>query len=273
MPSQPLALILSGGGFRGIAHIGVLKYLEEMGIEPDRISGASAGAIVGALYAAGNSPDEILAFFKSISLFRFSNYAFRKAGFIDPMRFRKLLEDRFPDDDFAQLQKKLYIARTNLNTGQSEIISQGPLIDTVLASAAFPFVFAPVIIDGQKYADGGIANNFPLEPFKYQSYPKLGVYVNPNSDLANDELKSTFDIVERVMNISVSKNSVYKFKKCDLVIVPDKLKYHSLFNTSHIDEIFEMGYKAAESNMEQILDIMNPRMRAEKLLSALDEEE
>lgn len=270
---QPLAIVLSGGGFRGIAHIGVLQYLEEMGIEPDRVSGASAGAIVGALYASGKSPQEILQFFKSISLFRFSNYAFRKAGFIDPMRFRALLAQQFPEDDFSALKKKLYVARTNLNTGVGEIVSEGPLVDTVLASAAFPFVFAPVIIDGKKYADGGIANNFPSEPFKHRSHPIMGVYVNPSSDLENEELKSTFDIVERVMNISVSKNSVYKFKKCDLVIVPDKLKYHSLFNTSHIDEIFEMGYKSAESKMEQILDMMSPKNRFNKWQSSLDEEE
>src|SRR5690606_36390371 len=91
------------GGYKGIAHAGVLEFLNEQDIFPEIISGTSAGAIVGGLYANGKKPKEILDFFKSVSLFRWSHLSFRKAGFFDADQFTKYLSKEFEDKKIGDL--------------------------------------------------------------------------------------------------------------------------------------------------------------------------
>jgi NTE family protein len=146
-------LVLSGGAIRGIAHLGVLKFLQEADMKPDIIAGASAGALVGAFYAAGYSAEESLAFFLKNKPITWRNYARRKPGILVFDRFAQSLAEQFPDDQFSALKKPLFITRTNLETGLGEIVHQGPLIKNLLASAAFQsfpgwllFCFPPFLI-------------------------------------------------------------------------------------------------------------------------------
>lgn len=159
-------LVLSGGGTRGIAHIGVLKALEEHNINITHIAGTSAGAIVGALFAAGHSWTTILKFFKEVPIFDFKRYAYNKPGFIDTNKFYKDLFSFFIEDDFKCLKKQLYIPAINLIAGTERIFNEKELIKPILASAAFPGLFTPVIIDNIPYVDGGVLNNFPVDLIK-----------------------------------------------------------------------------------------------------------
>ena len=148
------ALVLSGGGYRGIAHIGVLKAMEEAGLAPDMIAGTSAGAVVGALYSYGVSTEHMLKFFKGLQLLSFGNYAFGKPGWVDPDNFYEAFRELLPEDDFGSLRIPLQVTATDILTGKLEIFSQGPLIRPLLASAAFPGFFAPVEIGKGYYVDG-----------------------------------------------------------------------------------------------------------------------
>ncbi len=139
-----VGLALSGGGYRGIAHIGAIRAMEEYGIKPHYISGTSAGAIVGALYAAEYSWQEILDIFLNISIFSFSNYALRKPGIIDSDKFYDTFIEYFPDDNFDVLKEKLFIAATNLIASESKIFHEGELIRPLLASSVVPGIFSPV---------------------------------------------------------------------------------------------------------------------------------
>src|SRR5690606_30999048 len=112
-----LGLVLSGGGARGAAHIGVIKALEEHNIFPTHISGTSAGAIVGALYAADVPWADILKLFKTIPLFRSGRYARNKPGFIDSENFYDDLLAYFPKDNFIDLKKPLFITAANIIDG------------------------------------------------------------------------------------------------------------------------------------------------------------
>ncbi len=161
-----IGLVLSGGGARGAAHIGVIKALEEHKIYPTHIAGTSAGAIVGALYAGGVGWLEMLNFFKTIPLFNTNRYAYRKPGFIDTKRFYDNFKEYLPIDNFNALKKPLFITATNVVDGTLKIFHEGELIRPVLASASFPGVFTPTEIDGSYYIDGGTLNNFPVEPLK-----------------------------------------------------------------------------------------------------------
>lgn len=131
-----IGYVLSGGGARGFAHLGVLKLLEELAIKPYAIAGTSAGAIAGALYAAGKTPEEILELMKNNSLFGWSTIAWRKKGFFTMDVLQKSLSNAIGKNDFDILKTKLFVAATDLIKGESVIFSKGKLFEVVVASAS-----------------------------------------------------------------------------------------------------------------------------------------
>ena len=235
-------LVLSGGGIRGVAHIGVIKALEEHNIFPTHISGTSAGAIVGSLYAGGVSWSEILNFFKVIPIFHTRKYARGKPGFIDTEKFYDEFKQYLPDDNFSALKKTLFITATNIIKGKLKIFHEGELIRPVLASASFPGVFSPVNINGSFYIDGGVLNNFPVEPLKMYCDEIIGSYVNPLKRIKVADLKHSYNVVERAYKMKSANESLSKFADCDIVIYPEELSNYGTFDMSAIDTIFDIGY-------------------------------
>lgn len=241
MKTATVGLVLSGGGYRGIAHAGAIKAFEEFGIVPDYISGTSAGALVGALYAANYSPKEIVTFFKKVRIFEVGRFARNKPGWVDTDTFRSFLLSYFPENNFIGLKKKLFVTTTDLLSGKIQVLSSGNLIDALLASASFPGVFSPVTISNGFYADGGILDNFPIDPIK--NCTKLyGVYVSPVSTMKISDFKHSYDVVNRALHLRMNAASLRKFSACDLVIYPKKLSKYNLFNANNADELFELGY-------------------------------
>jgi len=238
-------LVLSGGGVRGIAHIGVIKALEEHEITISHIAGTSAGAIVGALYAAGTGWQELLEFFKSVELFSLSKYATNKPGFVDAEKFYAQFLDYFPEDNFKALKKPLYITATNILDGSLRVFHKGELIRPVLASSSFPGVFAPVKINDGYYVDGGILNNFPSDLIKKHCDRMIGVYVNPFEKIEIGGLKHSYTVLERAFKIIMAKEALAKFDDCDLIISPEGLDNYSTFVLKDMDTIFNLGYEAA----------------------------
>ena len=115
LTSKSIGLALSGGGSKGIAHAGVLKFLTEQGIEPSCISGSSAGAIVGTMYAFGKKPEEILDFFKSIYFFHWKHFTFKKPGIVDSESFKKYFEEIFGETTtLSDLKIPTYITATDM---------------------------------------------------------------------------------------------------------------------------------------------------------------
>ncbi|MCF6294239.1 MAG: patatin-like phospholipase family protein [Flavobacteriaceae bacterium] len=238
-----IGLVLSGGGVRGVAHIGVIKALEEHGIYPTYIAGTSSGAIVGALYAYGHNYEGILNFFKEVHLFDIKKYTINKPGFFDAEKFYDLFKEYLIEDDFSSLQKTLKITATNILEGKLEIFSKGELIKPIIASAAFPGVFAPVKINDSYYIDGGTLNNFPVELLKKQCNRIIGVYVNSFKTLNINELKHSHNVVERAFKIKTVNEDMLKFSGCDLVIYLKELSKYGIFDKKNIDTIFELGYE------------------------------
>ncbi len=119
--STVFGLALSGGGHKGIAHAGVLQFLNEQEIFPEIISGTSAGSIVGGLYANGMKPKSILTFFKSVSLFSWTHLSFKKAGFLDADQFARYLDKEFGDKTIKDLDVELYISATEIERGKLKI--------------------------------------------------------------------------------------------------------------------------------------------------------
>lgn len=254
-----IGLVLSGGGIRGVAHIGAIKALEEYGIFPTHISGTSAGAIVGVLYAGGLGWAEILDFFQTIPIFHAKKYARRKPGFIDTEKFYDNFKKYFPDDDFKQLKKPLFVTATNVEKGTLKIFSKGELIRPVLASATFPGVFTPIKIGDSYYVDGGVLNNFPIEPLQATCERIIGVYVNPLKKITIAELKHSFNVAERAYKIKSAAESIQKFAQCDLIIHPDALSNFGTFDMYSIGAIFDLGY----NETKKLLKRHNPFLSTE----------
>ena len=161
-----IGLVLSGGGIRGIAHLGVLQALSEAGIKFNKISGTSAGSIVGALFAQGIEPAEILKVFMQTRLYNYIRPAFNAKGLMSLDKIRTLLLEYIPHNSFEGLKTPLIITATNYNECKVRYFSSGELINPILASSAIPVFFKPIKIDGKIYIDGGILNNFPVEPLR-----------------------------------------------------------------------------------------------------------
>ena len=161
---QKIGYALGGGGARGLAHIGVLKVLEEFNIFPDVIVGTSIGAIIGALYAGGYRALDIerialgLDWKKTLSLADFSLPA---GGFIQGKKITALLKSILGDLTFKQLQCTYACATTDIITGDEIILRDGSLIEAVRASISLPGIFKPVSVKGRYLVDGGLLNEVP----------------------------------------------------------------------------------------------------------------
>ncbi|MFM1807745.1 MAG: hypothetical protein RLZZ242_470 [Bacteroidota bacterium] len=236
------ALVLSGGGIRGMAHIGFIKALQEHGIAIDRVSGASAGALVGALFCNGNSTDDMLAFFKETPLFRYNYFSINKPGLIDTDRYYSVLKGYLMHDAFESLQLPLHVAATNLQEGYLREFNSGPLIKPLLASASLSPVFSPVEIEGQLYADGGILSNFPLEFVANRAQRIIGSNTTELSNVSSRHLKNALQITARVSSLMIYSRTKEKLERCDFYIQPKGLKKIGFLDKSGIEQAYEIGY-------------------------------
>jgi len=244
-------IALSGGGARGLAHIGVLAALEKHGISPGVVSGSSMGAIVGALYASGVSTEEMLNIARNRKLNNLFNWSFPKRGGMLSLKILlESLETHIPVDSFESLNKKLFISVSNISSGHGEVISKGPLFQAIVASASIPIVFEPQLINGMTYIDGGLFNDLPVEPLEGRCEKIIASHVNYNGP--KSELTSIRSIAERVYRLAIYQNVQKNFSKCDYIIDPPVLREHSIFDFKHIDRLFEIGFEAAEILINQM---------------------
>lgn len=232
---------LSGGGARGLAHIGVLSALEECGIYPSVIAGCSMGAVVGAFYAAGYTPAEMLALVKKEKLHKLFKWRLPKEGMLSLDVLRERMREYIPQDSFKALKKPLFVAVSNISKGQGEIISSGSLHRAVLASASVPIVFDPQVLHGQYYVDGALYDNMPVDPLLGRCDRIIASNVNYSGPVK--ELSGIKSIAERVYRLAINQHVWKNFQKCDIVIDPPDLRNHSVFDFKHLDAIVGIGYR------------------------------
>ena len=249
---KKIGLVLSGGGAKGIAHIGVIKALEEKGVYAKVISGSSAGALVGAFYAAGNSPEKVLEFTQKSAFVKKLRPGYGGAGLVKSRSYRAMFHEFLGKKTFEELEKQLFICTTNLNLGKSEFFSSGPIIDPLIASSSIPVVFTPMKINGHLHSDGGIMNNFPIEPLEGLCDYIIGVEVNSFVPTENPRLASTRRVLERSMMLMTRQNTLARKARVDLLIEPHKMCDFRTFDIKKADMIFERGYTAAQEKLKEI---------------------
>ncbi len=211
-------LVLSGGGIRGVAHLGLLKALEEREVNIDIMAGTSAGSIISMLYCFGFSVERILEIILDIRTLRLVRPAMSLKGVLNMNSVKQYLTEFVKKDDFSALRLPLVVAATNLRKGETTYFSKGSVIDAVCASSCIPVLFNPVKIDGEWYIDGGILNNLPAEAIRSQCDLLLGCHSNP---IAPDFIpKNAKDVMERALMLAITRNAYLSRELCDYTLEP-----------------------------------------------------
>jgi len=245
-----IGLVLSGGGARGFAHLGVIQALNDTGIFPDVISGTSAGAIIGVLYADGHTPEEILNLMNVGSRLDFMRPALPREGLLQINGIIKILKTSLNSKQFKELKIPLFVAATDLNNGKAVYFSEGDLFDPVVASASIPVLFQPVKIDDISYVDGGVLDNLPLKPIENRCRILIGSFVNPIGYMK--KISGLINIAERTFMLSMSKEISEKAKKFDLFIAPQELRNFKILDPEKAHELFDIGYIATNEKLKEI---------------------
>ena len=159
---SPLGIALGGGGMKGWAHLGAIGVFERLGLRPDVLAGTSAGALIGAFWAAGFAHDEMVRLMRAQRTAALFSFRFDGVGLYSQDGFRAYLTEHLGDRTFADLPVPFYVVATDIEAGREVVLSKGPLVPAVLASTAMPGIFAPVEVGGRLLVDGGITNNLPV---------------------------------------------------------------------------------------------------------------
>ncbi len=242
MKKYKTGLVLSGGGTRGFAHLGVIAALFEKGIKPDVISGTSAGAIAGAFIASGKKPNEIRDMLKIGSFFKYTKLQLPKFGLMKLDGLKELFHNEIFVKNLEDLEIPLFVTISNLNTGNVEFCNTGILDETVLASSSIPILFAPVSINGSLYVDGGLLDNIPIEPIKDDCEQIIVSNISPLKPMEN--IKNLIEIATRSFYMSVNSNVKQVRKQATIYIEPEGIEEYEILSRAHADELYELGYSS-----------------------------
>ena len=234
-------IALSGGGARGISHLGVLKALDELGVHLDYISGTSTGALVGALYSYGLSPEKILELIINTRFFSSLRPAWTWTGLVNMDGLRDLIMKQIPEDSFDVLKIPLTITATNLTKGKADYFTAGPLMPAVLASCCVPVLFNPVHVNGEVYVDGGITDNLPSKSIRHKCNLLIGSHCNYVS--SEFDVKNFRSVIERSLLMAISGNTTISKELCDILIEPPGLANISVFDVKNAELLFDVGYQ------------------------------
>ena len=278
-----VGLVLSGGGAKGFAHIGVLKVLDSLGVKIDYIAGTSMGAIVGSLYASGYSGKQLDSIFKTLdydevisdNLPRSAKTFYERDNsekYVVNLPFDKF-KIKLPSalsrgqnvfnllskltlhvneiERFDQMSIPFFCVATDVEKGEAVILDSGNLAQAVTASGAFPSLFQPVMIDGQLLIDGGVVNNYPIHELKAKGMDII-IGVDVQDDLKDRlELKSAPDVLLQINNFRTVSDMKLKSKITDVYIRPD-IKDFTVVSFSESKQIIENGKQATLKEIEKL---------------------
>lgn len=268
-----ISLVLSGGGARGIAHIGVINFLEKEGFVIKNIGGTSMGAIVGAIYAEGKLKEyeEFLRNLNTKEVIKLLDFSLSSPGLIDGNKIVKKLKSFLPTENIEYLDKNFFCIATDIQNGKEIVFKKGNLLQAVHASFAIPFVFTPVINNNNILVDGGVLNNIPVNHIS-NKYPVVAV-------CANSSQKLDAKLIEIISKKTETNERTDKVEKYISKFIPKKKKnsmsYHKILDEALHLLIEKNSNTNLKNNPPEIL-INIPReiagtfdfLKAEKLIEA-----
>ncbi len=244
-----ITLSLSGGGLRGAAHVGAIKFLEEQGVEITAVSGSSAGAIVGLFLASGLKSKDMLNFLKSLEKKELFAWASGAIGIFKMERLEKKLEETLKINSYRDLKIPFYTCVTDIDTGDAHYINSGNPIAYTVASSTITPLFSAKKIGEYSYIDGGFSDNLPVKPLKSYYEKSLAININP---LRGEELSSFKSLAIRSILIMIRSNSMPSKKLADAFFEVKGVANMHLFNFSEIDMAYEAGYNELKENWEEL---------------------
>lgn len=253
---QKVVLVLGSGGSRGLAHVGVIEELENLGIVPDMIVGCSSGAIVGALYAQYKDigkVKEILIDLTQEDLVDFS--LFQKYALSTRDKLETFLEEHLTVTDFALLQIPFIAVATDLHKGEPVYFREGELHPALLASAALPALFPPYKIGDRMYVDGGICDPLPV-----QFARSLGDAVIIASDISPSldgfHTENLLEVVRKAFEIAYQRLAYAAQQEADILLVMNFLDIDSPIADGVNHRLYERGKEAVRNQSEQIQELL-----------------
>lgn len=304
VPGRPrVALVLSGGGARGVGHIGVIQRIEEMGLPVDHVIGASAGSLAGTLMACGFSGQEIATLFSRVDFNRAFLDPFRRIpgqtldeqearnkptfaleikgglptfalGLRSGVEVQRTLEGLlvrgayFSGGEFDRLKYPLRIVTTNLHTGAGKVFDRGDLVEALRASMALPGAFQPVVIDGEQYVDGGLTENLPVFTAREIWKPDLTLAVDVSTPLAERYSTNFLSLAARSLDLVVERRQNESRNAADLLIKPDLKDLDFLDYTRHLPGAIQAGREAFDAHEPRFRELLLSHLGADEELAA-----
>ena len=273
-----VGLVLSGGGARGLAHIGVLRVLEREGIPVDCLAGTSMGGLIAAGYAAGMTPDaleqEALAVTRTRRLLRLIDPALPKGGLMRGQRLLAYFDQLFGQKEFTDLRLPLALVAVDLNTRQEIVLRDGSVALALRATTAVPGVFMPLETNGWRLVDGGVLNNLPIDVARGMGAEVvIAVDIGPtreagiglwigNRRWVPEGLSATLRVLDDTLGTLMTAAQEHKLRQFppDVLIQPEIPTGVNVFaGYDRADELIAAGEHAAEAHLSEIKSLLLPR--------------
>ena len=255
-----VGLALGGGFARGLAHIGVIKVLEENGIEVHCLAGTSVGSIIAGAYASGATVDEMAAVARKVRWKDFASWTLSTMGLASNKRMEAFLKRIFRSLRFEDMKLPLAVVATDLRSGAPRVFTSGELVPAVRASCAYPGLFLPVAYQGAWLTDGGLVAAVPTRAAR-----ELGadLVIGVSLESINPELEpqNVMDVLSRALSIAQRTAEPVWRADADAVVEPvvNGFRWDEF---ERADELMAAGEKAMREKMPGVLRLLNPRQRA-----------
>lgn len=259
--AQTLGLALGGGAARGLAHLGVLKALEDAGVHADYVCGTSAGSIVASLFAGGYSWEEITEVQRALDWGDFVQPVFPRLGLVRADKLERRLEDLLGDRKIEELDIPFRAVTVDLVKGEQFVIDSGPVAPAVRASCSIPGIFEPVEVDGRVLVDGGVLNDVPIDVCLDMGADYV-LAVDLNSDVVQGKApENIFNVLMfsfAVMARGCRHNHQIENRKNVRVIAPNLADFN-YYNLKRLDELMQRGEDAMRQAMPDLLSTLKKR--------------
>jgi len=248
--NRKIGLALGGGAAKGIAHIGVLKAIEENNLNIECIAGTSIGALVASYYAFGKSVANLQDISKEMRFTSLIGFTLQKKGLFSTKSIREMVLRDLGDVRIEEAKIPLAICTTDIANGERILLRSGKLVDALCASIAVPGIFIPVEIDGRLLVDGGITENVPVSALEKMG-AGITIAVNLNGCPHYQEPDDMIAIMCNAIDIAIDLRTKEQIKKADLLLSLDLANFSRLGDTEEFKELFRLGYDGMQKKINQ----------------------
>lgn len=256
---KKIGLVLSGGGLRGLAHIGALKELENLNFKFNAISGTSAGGIVGALYASGQKANHLEKAVLKKKLLDFFDFSFCKKGLRNTNKLKEFIFEITNSNNFEDLKIPLFINATNITEAKQEIFSSGNLFQAIRASISIPGIFEPLKINNNYYVDGGILDNNPFSILPSDIEKIVVINVSPIkkiNDAKNLKISTLLENSYKIMQNEITKLKLSKLQDKNIIILEPKVGDYRMFTKQkYFKEIINKGKEEVKKRASELKEL------------------